>query len=549
MYKLTTFIWNNEKPDFNILKLLAGIIFLIICGLKLTYNFNHQVDISFDDEVKYMRYGLDLFTHIRNDWGPTYNLWYKFLSVFEKQPIELYLLNYKVVIILLPVCLFVFLYVYGISLFSSLWMSFCLLISNTNINTYPRISHVVVSSFLMVLIFNKFFNISKVKQYILLCFVCFLGAYARPELFLSFIIFLSFTVYYIIKKSKIKEWLVFSIPFVAVMFLLYWVFQFPANSYLGKERLYGVFCQHYTVKYIYNHKDDYAIFINWMDFCKKEFAGCNTFVDIVLRYPMVVLLGTLENMKISFLMFFISASDVLYPKYLYYKKTLELLSLLLVFILMGYSLIPKQRRILVRRKLAEHYEVLIILAVFALPGFISAMVFFPRPHYVLFLLIPIILHLAILIDVSLKGLQIKTSIILLVAIVFLIFTPNIKQFSTPHIISGTCPNQHYQSFIRLLNNATNKPHVIFSNILNLSMMTNKNFIDFSAEEHYNNEQTFIAQLNDNHIDYILVTDFLLQDLRLKKDNTWLNFIRHPEKLGFKKIFPFKGCPTYLLYKD
>ncbi|HOU46816.1 MAG TPA: hypothetical protein PLL99_03375, partial [Chitinophagales bacterium] len=88
-----------------------------------------------------------------------------------------------------------------------------------------------------------------------------------------------------------------------------------------------------------------------------------------------------------------------------------------------------------------------------------------------------------------------------------------------------------------------------SNILNLSMMTDKNFTDFSAEENYDNDKSFLTQLQEKQVDYILVTDFLQQDLRLKKDNTWLQFIRQPEQYGFKKKFPFKDCATYLLYKD
>ena len=157
----------------------------------------------------------------------------------------MYLLNYKGSnnFITQYVC-FVFLYVYGISLFSSLWMSFCLLISNTNINTYPRISHNCCSSkrILMVLIFNKILILAKSKKTIYTpLFYVFRGLCGQhPELFYLSLFFLSFTVYYIIKNQKLRNiWLVFSIPFVGVMFLLYWVFQFPANSYLGKNCLYG----------------------------------------------------------------------------------------------------------------------------------------------------------------------------------------------------------------------------------------------------------------------------------------------------------------------
>ena len=80
-------------------------------------------------------------------------------------------------------------------------------------------------------------------------------------------------------------------------------------------------------------------------------------------------------------------------------------------------------------------------------------------------------------------------------------------------------------------------------------MTDKNFSDFSAEEHYQNDKSFISQLQNNQVDYILVTDFLKQDIRLKKDTTWQQFIREPEQYGFRKEILFKDCTTYLLFKD
>ena len=549
MKSIKALLWNPEARSFGYGNLLVGLVFLFLCGLKLIWNFNTSVDVTFDDEVRYMRYGLDLFGHIRNDWGPTYNLWYKFLSIFESRPIELYLLNYKIVLLLVPLCLFTFLYAYGISFFTSLWLSFCLLISNTNIVTYPRISDVVASFFLLVLIINYFIIKSKAKQYLLICFVLFVGAFARPELMLSFLLFAIYTVYYLGRNARLKEVLLSSLLLLAIMGLIYGVFKLPANTYMGKDRLYGVFCQHYTIKYIYNHKADYALFINWMAFCEKQFPGCTTFADIVRHYPLVVLKGGLENIKFFLLVITSAVSDVLYPRCFFHKKMLELLSFFPVFVLLGFGIFSQQNRTAILLRLKTYRELLLILGVFALPGFVSSLLFFPRPHYLLFLLIPIVMVLAIFIDEIVAATKLKTGFITLLFVLLLICSPNIREYSTPHIISGPCPNQSYKHLIHRLNKASDRPHVIFSNILNLSMMVDKNFSDFSAEEHYNNTKTFLTQLRERNVDYILVTDFLLQDLRLKKDPSWLYFISHSEVYGFKKIYPFKDCSTYLLYKD
>ncbi|MCC6516059.1 MAG: hypothetical protein IT275_06850 [Chitinophagales bacterium] len=543
------FFFQKTEEQFSYAKLCLGILLLLICGIRLLRNFNQLVDISFDDEVKYMRYGLDMFAQIKNDWGPTYNMWYKLLSVFEHRPIELYLLNYKIIILLTASTLFAFLYSYGISFIASMWMALCMLVSNVNIVNYPRISAFVVALFLWCLIINKLFITSKSKQYILICFVLFVAAFARPELMLSFFLFLIFTMYYIYQSKTFKATLVFSIPFIIIIWMLLDIVQLPANTYMGKDRIYGVFCQHYTLKYIYQNKLDYALFIDWIAFSKKQFPNCNTFLDIVKNHPLTVITGILTNAKIFLLVVLASLSEFLYPKFLFYRKYLEILSVVLLIILPLFALIPKQKRQFFWSRVTPERELLLILLVFALPGLVSAFVFFPRPHYLLFLLIPLLYMLSIVLEILFDIKHIRTVWVFVLVGIFFWRMPDMQSYKTPRIISGPCPNQSYKTLIKMLNERNQHQHVIFSNILNLSMMADKNYTDFSAEQDYNNEQTFIEQLKARKVDNVLVTDFLLQDLRLKNDSTWQHFIQYPNKYGFVKKMPFKDCSTYLLYKE
>ncbi|HRG35641.1 MAG TPA: hypothetical protein PK355_05120, partial [Chitinophagales bacterium] len=176
-------------------------------------------------------------------------------------------------------------------------------------------------------------------------------------------------------------------------------------------------------------------------------------------------------------------------------------------------------------------------------------VFFPRPHYLLFLLIPLLYMLSIVLEILFDIKHIRTVWVFVLVGIFFWRMPDMQSYKTPRIISGPCPNQSYKVLIKMLNERNQHQHVIFSNILNLSMMADKNYTDFSAEQDYNNEQTFIEQLKARKVDNVLVTDFLLQDLRLKNDSTWQHFIQYPNKYGFVKKMPFKDCSTYLLYKE
>jgi hypothetical protein len=542
-------LFQTEKEKFSYLRLILGIVLLLFLGIKLIKNFNHVVDVSFDDEVQYLRYGLDMFEKIRTDWGPSYNLWYKFLSVFEQDPILLYLLNYKLLILLFPISIFVFLYVYRCSFFISFWISFSLLISTTNILTYPRISHFAVCVLLWVLSINKLFVKSEPKKYILTLFAVFIAAFARPELMLSFIILSIIVLFILIKKYNIKEYILFALPFLVFMLMVYFWVGTPSSIYKGIDRTYIAFCQHYTIKYILQHKESFNLFIDWIAFSKEQFPGCETFKDIVLQYPLVVIKGFFFNTGMFFLLLIKSITDVIYPYQLFPIKTLQNISFSYLFILLILVFCIKKYRKTFLEQASKKRMFLLLLVLFALPSIASSIVFFPRMHYMHMLLPLIAFFMAILLDTLLKLKHLKIWVIVPFLALFYFKTPNIIRFNTPAIVSGSCPNQSYKKFVRDLNKETEGMHVIFSNIHNLSMMTNGHFKDFGAEYEYNNQLSFTQQIQQKKADYILVTEFLLDDRRLRKDSTWHNFIQDPNKFGFQKKMLFKDCPTYLLFKE
>ena len=117
--------------------LVSGILLLLLAGLKWARHLSQYMDVTFGDEAQYLRYGLDLFQTIKKDWGPSYNLWYKFLSFFQSNPVSLFYLNYQVTTIVLAILLFLFLVRYNISVIISYWLSFCFLLSTTVIDTWP----------------------------------------------------------------------------------------------------------------------------------------------------------------------------------------------------------------------------------------------------------------------------------------------------------------------------------------------------------------------------------------------------------------------------
>lgn len=64
------------------------------------------MDVLFWDESLYLSRGLSMFDHIPKDWGPSYSLWYKLLSYFISDRVELYYFNFKLTTILISIAFF-----------------------------------------------------------------------------------------------------------------------------------------------------------------------------------------------------------------------------------------------------------------------------------------------------------------------------------------------------------------------------------------------------------------------------------------------------------
>ena len=137
----------------NKISVLFCIIILIICGIKWSVGLENHLDILLGDEAEYLRNGLDLFDRIAKNWGPTYNLWYKFLSIFNSHPIELYYINHKIGAIAVGVLLFLFLIRYNVLITIAFFIAFCYLFSDVNINAWPRVSNFVLIILLIYFIF------------------------------------------------------------------------------------------------------------------------------------------------------------------------------------------------------------------------------------------------------------------------------------------------------------------------------------------------------------------------------------------------------------
>jgi len=229
-------VWQkiNTYRETNFLKwdsfTIVGVFLLIICGVKVTTNLAQYMDVLFWDEALYLHRGVTMFPHIPKTWGPSYSLWYKFLSVFISDKIFLYYFNFKFTTIAIAVLLFLVLLSCGVRRIVAFVFSVFFLASYINMPLWPRVSHFCVLLLLGGVLIAKYQN-TVLQKMIIISFTLLVCSYARPELFLPFLVAIS-SVFILfikdIKQLKRKEYVLVSVLFVFTLFIVYFFSSFKS---------------------------------------------------------------------------------------------------------------------------------------------------------------------------------------------------------------------------------------------------------------------------------------------------------------------------------
>ncbi len=532
----------------SVLYYVLGTSILLIAGLKWAWNLRDNMDITFGDEAQYLRYGLDLFLTIKTDWGPSYNVWYKCLSFFRSSTVDLFYLNQQVTAIALGVTLFVFLMRYKISFVISLWISFCFLFSTTVIDTWPRVSHFAIIVLLITLTLIK--NIASKPKYMLWTTLAFyIAAYARPELFIAFLLISIITAHALfIERKNIKDWLPTFLFIAVILIINFIIYQLPANSYKGINRTYIAFSQHYAINYVIENKASFNPISEWIAFAHQTFGDCTNFFCILKTHPSLVIHNTILNIQRYVLTLFQFSIDILIPVKIIGSKKLQLLVIIGLPGCLIYILNNKTARAKLFQQLRDHQLLLFILLLFGLPSIGASIVIFPRQHYLLMHSILIILCIAILFNSIAVISKINPLIVGLLFIPILIKAPTANKYLYNQLESDN-KNHCNKRLTEYLSSTKDKDrHVIFSNHLSLSMMLPSNFSDFNTEYEYQPGMKFSNVLKEKKIDYVVVRDILIKEKLLNSDTSWINFIKSPQAYNFKKKIYCDSCSSYLLVK-
>ena len=539
----------NKINNKEMLFLISGIFILIIIGIKWSIGLSQHMDILFGDEAEYMRNGLDFPQIIRNDWGPSYNLWYKFLSIFITDKISLYNFNYIFGSIVVTVLLYILLFTLSIEPFISLYISFCFFVSSIDINTWPRISH-----FVLMMILTSFIIISRInstaKKILVLSITFYICSYARPDLFIIFFILLLSSFYFIYKeKNKIKSLIPYLILLVAVIIFFQFVFGFPSATYKnGLNRLYSAFCQHYSMNYRYRTGIKFDAVTEWIEFCKLKFPDCYTISDVIKNHPGDFFQHVFFNLKNYGFILLNTILSFIFPTGIFRSKKALLLAALMLTFIITYIFLQKEKSNHFIFLLKKNAFILFILFIFGIPSIGMSTIIFPRPHYILLHSIFFIILISILLQSIFKEVKSNNKLFIIAALILIFIAPNAKHYKYMQF-GKDMENLCDQKLIRFLEIKKDKKYTVFTNYLNITYILPKNYHEFSTEFELKKGMSFDSILKQRNINVILVSTNILQNPILVKDSIWNQLIAKPENFNFKKFKYSDNCESYLLIKE
>lgn len=527
---------------------LFGTIMLLACGWRVYSGLQSVMDIQFADEAAYMRFGLDLPQKLNRDWGPIYAIWYKCLSLFTTDTIQLYYLNFILTSIVVGALLYIFLLRIGVQTMFALLISYSVLVSDLNISVWPRISHFCLVLCLLSLILITYLknNIYKCLVFTLLCLI---NSYARPEFYLSFLAMSLVTIICIIynRSSLLKKDYLWFTAAVFTAAALHFFFRFPSNDFFGYNRGVAAFYQHYAWNYKWQTHADFDAWLYWEDLAKKQFGDCNSMWCVIKTQPLIVLKNTLFNIRNYIFSILTHIYTYIFPIGMLFGKKFQLLLHVSFLVVSIALLVQKKSRVYFFKKINQYKFYLLLLFCFIAPSVLSCIAVFPRDHYLYLQLLFVLILLISLFGYLFRNFNLPPIAYIVFGIFLLLATPSIKRYSFlqgNNEIGKFCNKSLITS---LKDDYGMQPHTLFTNMPFVRGMLPTNFKEVNTIFDKKKNIPFSFYLDSAKIDIVIITLSLFRDPHIKSDSTWLSFMENYTDYGFKKKV-IGDCEMYLLSK-
>jgi hypothetical protein len=558
-----------KNPNISILKhfwsqYFIDIIFvltLLLCVVKLTYNLETFADIELFDESVYLYNGITIPEQGLPDrsYGPLYSVWYYLLSKLSRNSIELFYLNYKLMILLPPVLVYLYQRTLRISAGIAFISSF-LFLNSKFLNINPRPTHFALILLLVSLILLNPFKVKVSKKFndvfLSIAFLCL--SFARPEYFLAFVLGVSYYFYQILKSwsrsqtlSRIlKDYSKSLLALLILSALVIAILGIPFISNKAPEnRNWLAFCQHFSYLWLVrNPSIDLNPYTDCDIIVSKVFGDVDTLSAALFANPQEFLTHVFYNV-LSYFSHYLSAILFDFQDYgAVFNRTVRRVELLFLVGILGYIFIHyKNKQLSANLSIDENLKISYLVVV--ITTFTASIFVNPRFHYLVIqsaLTFTLIAYLVNQTKLS-NYFRNKNLWVTIAVIASLLLTPNLAR--------GWCLTQNFCPIERVGNESLLATQVTplktvktisFIQSLNLPSQQKINFLEaeggiafylgnnYSYVPHYFKNDNFNQFLENQNINLILVNSKLVKDRRYRDDSEFQDLRQNPQKFGFRE---------------
>ena len=527
----------------------VGILLIIICGIKVTYHLEQYMDILFWDESLYLTRGVSMFPSIPRDWGPTYSLWYKMLSFFISDKVDLYYFNFKFTTILLSISLFLLMLSTGVQRVLAFIFAVFSLSTFINLPVWPHVSHFCIIVLITSIIISKYQQ-TLTSKFAVISFALLLCAYARPELFLAFlpIFLLTFFFFFVNIKHATKKDIALVIVLMLLSLVVYRFFKTPFNNG-DSQRGIGVFLQHFALNYSHWYPSPSPFWLDYFDIIKKEFNGAITFKGLIAANPELLE----RHFTANIIFYFEQIGKIIFSFFApIFTKDTHWLSLMVCSILLVvyFTFTTKVKGIGKRflNFLKVNIISVLVVMLFAFPPLIVCIYAYPRDHYLL-LQVPFLL-LIIALLLSSISVEIKNPIqkIVVVATIWFFVMPVAEDFNYFTLYRKEDSLANLKTVRYVQKNLSTKDSIKMFDVEGgmLNFLT-PNFTNnyYLWKRDSQNLSDFILKQN---FDVIYKTPTLTSLNCVQKDTVLFDLLDHPEKYGYYNQKTGNFTPSLLIKK-
>ena len=551
-------IWKSllKNKEQNFLKfdrfLFLGIALLIICGIKICWNLQNYMDVVFWDESLYLHRGTCMFNFIPHDWGPSYSLWYKILSLFISDKVQLYYFNFQLTTILISIALFMLLLSCGVQRILSFMLAMFFLSSFINLPVWPRISHFCIIVVITGIIAAKHGKTTFIK-FSIMSFAFLICSYARPELFLPFLccFILSILSFLLKIKTRTKAEIAVLFTLLGLFAILFVFLKTPLNNGDSARSLL-VFLQHFAWNAAV-WKSDHSPF--WLDFNesnKQYFSDVSSLSAIIHSNSAAFFHHIFFNLQHYILLTGKVVASFFLPVF---TRDFHWLCLMvgIMFIVIYFSFgatsknFLKRFIILIRSNLFTIFMLLLLL----IPSVLICIYAYPRHHYIL-LQVPFLLLLCA-IALSSFNIEIDQPMhkIIVLAFIWFFVTPEAEDFEYYTLFRPQSSLNNLSAIKYIKNNFDTKDTIrVFDLEGGMTNLLPGNFVNYNYSYLKDRNKNSLSNfLITNKFNIIYKTPILTALKSVQNDTILFDMLKYPEHYGYYKQKTGNFTDSLLIRKD